>query len=38
MGWLTDHYGIHAAFYALGSFAFVVSLALPSVHRWSDWT
>ena len=35
MGVLKDLYGIQAAFYALGAFAFVLSFALPPVHRWS---
>src|SRR5436190_1301357 len=35
MGALKDLYGIHAAFYALGAFAFLFSFALPPVHRWS---
>ena len=35
MGALADLYGIHAAFYALGAFALLLSLALPPVHRWS---
>jgi hypothetical protein len=35
MGVLKDLYGIQAAFYALGAFAFLFSFALPAVHRWS---
>jgi MFS family permease len=35
MGALKDLYGIQAAFYALGAFAFLFSFALPAVHRWS---
>jgi hypothetical protein len=35
MGSLKDLYGIHAAFYILGAFALLFSLALPPVHRWS---
>jgi MFS family permease len=35
MGWLTDLYGIHAAFYALGAFAFLLSFVLLPVHRWA---
>jgi len=35
MGALKDLYGIHAAFYALGVFAFLLSFALPPVQRWS---
>jgi len=35
LGALKDLYGIQAAFYALGVFAFLFSFALPPVHRWS---
>ena len=35
MGALKDLYGIHAAFYALGVFAFLLSFALPPIQRWS---
>jgi MFS family permease len=35
MGALADLYGIQAAFYALGAFAFLFAFALPPVHRWS---
>ena len=35
MGALADLYGIHAAFYALGVFAFLLSFALPPIQRWS---
>ena len=35
MSALADLYGNHAAFYALGAFALLLSLALPPVHRWS---
>ena len=35
MGALADLYGIHAAFYALGAFAFLLSFALPPIQRWS---
>ncbi len=35
MGWLTDLYGIQMAFYGLGAFAALASLALAPLHRWS---
>ena len=35
MGYLNDHLGILPAFYILGSFAFVWSLALIPMHRWA---
>jgi MFS family permease len=35
IGWLKDLYGIHAAFYALGAFAFLLSFVLLPVHRWA---
>jgi MFS family permease len=35
MGWLKDSYGIHAAFYIVGAFAFLYSFALLPAHRWA---
>lgn len=35
VGTLTDTYGIHAAFYALGVIVLLVGLALPAVQRWA---
>lgn len=35
MGWLTDMYGINAAFYGLGAVAALASLALLPMHSWS---
>ncbi len=35
MGWLNDHLGILPAFYILGGFAFLWSLALIPMHRWA---
>jgi predicted MFS family arabinose efflux permease len=35
MGYLNDHLGILAAFYILGSFAFLWGLALIPMHRWA---
>jgi len=34
-GALTDIYGIHTAFYALGAIAFVSGLCLMPMHRWA---
>jgi predicted MFS family arabinose efflux permease len=35
MGYVNDHLGILPAFYILGSFAFLWSLALIPMHRWA---
>ena len=35
MGYLKDHFGILPAFYVLGGFAFLWSLALIPMHRWA---
>ena len=35
VGTLTDAYGIHVAFYALGAIVLLVGLALPATQRWA---
>ena len=35
VGTLTDSYGIHAAFYALGGVVLLIGLTLPAMQRWA---